>query len=222
MGLPNTLLTPHFMDGFLLFLCMQKLALAAVLFLFSCTQEPEESVDLHTEVYRADTQVGASDTVYHILADTVYSTPDSGEVINTGATSPQQLVSFAQTLQNIPYKYGSVDPNVGFDCSGFVTYVFSHFGIKVPRSSVDFDNPALRSISLDKAKAGDLILFTGTDSLKRIVGHMGIIISKAHEPLAFIHSTSGKADGVTETPLNPYYQGRFMRVIRVFPQNDLN
>jgi cell wall-associated NlpC family hydrolase len=130
------------------------------------------------------------------------------------------LVAFAQTLTNIPYKYGSIDPAQGFDCSGFVTYVFNHFGIQVPRSSVDFDDPAAHTVPLNEARPGDLILFTGTDSTKKVVGHMGIIISNPNEGLRFIHSTSGKADGVTETPLNPYYQGRFMRAIRVFNQND--
>jgi cell wall-associated NlpC family hydrolase len=37
------------------------------------------------------------------------------------------------------YKYGSTDPAVGFDCSGFITHVFNHFDIKVPRSSRDFE-----------------------------------------------------------------------------------
>jgi cell wall-associated NlpC family hydrolase len=55
--------------------------------------------------------------------------------INTGKTTPVELVTFARTLTGTPYKYGSTDPAQGFDCSGFVTYVFNHFGIVVPRSS---------------------------------------------------------------------------------------
>jgi hypothetical protein len=42
------------------------------------------------------------------------------------------------------------------------------------------------------------------------------IITYAGDSIVFIHSTSGKAAGVTETTLNPYYMGRFMKVIRVF------
>jgi cell wall-associated NlpC family hydrolase len=67
---------------------------------------------------------------------------------------------------------------------------------------------------------GDLILFTGTDSSDRRVGHMGIIVSNENDSLRFIHSSSGKANGVTITPLNEYYKGRFMKVIRVFRQNE--
>lgn len=137
--------------------------------------------------------------------------------INTGNTTPAQLVAYAKTLKGVPYKYGSLKPEDGFDCSGFTTYVFNHFGIAVPRSSVDFTYVNYE-IPLKDAKPGDLILFTGTDSTKRIVGHMGILVLAGHEPV-FIHSTSGKAYGVTETPLNTYYQGRYMKTLRVFKQN---
>ena len=72
---------------------------------------------------------------------------------------------------------------------------------------------------------GDLVedsaqAFTGTDSAIRTVGHMGIVTTPPTDTLHFIHSTSGKADGVTITALNEYYQGRFVKVIRIFPQND--
>lgn len=97
--------------------------------------------------------------------------------------------------------------------------MFNHFGITVPRRSVDFKDVD-HEIKLTQAKTGDLILFTGTDSLDRTVGHMGIIIAAPGLPLQFIHSTSGKAYGVTTTPLNTYYMGRYMKTIRIFPQND--
>ena len=136
--------------------------------------------------------------------------------IETGETTPEELLSFAKSLVGIPYLYASADPANGFDCSGFITYVFNHFNIAVPRSSVDFTDIE-KEIPLAEALPGDLILFTGTDSLIRIVGHMGIVASLDNNQLSFIHSTSGKANGVTITPLNNYYMGRFVKVIRVFP-----
>lgn len=142
------------------------------------------------------------------------------QFINTHRTKAEQLVDFAETLKGITYKYGSVDPQSGFDCSGFISYVFNHFGISVPRSSKDFTSVE-REISLKQAKRGDIILFTGTDSTKRVVGHMGIITSPEGQSHEFIHSTSGKSYGVTITPLNKYYQGRFVKVIRIFRDNDL-
>jgi cell wall-associated NlpC family hydrolase len=139
--------------------------------------------------------------------------------INTGNTTPAELLAYANTLIGTPYKYGSIDPQVGFDCSGFITHVFNHFNIGVPRSSIDFTHVE-REIPLQEAKPGDLILFTGTDSTLREVGHMGIIFSNENSQYSFIHSTSGKQYGVTITPLNAYYMGRFLKVIRVFKQND--
>jgi cell wall-associated NlpC family hydrolase len=136
--------------------------------------------------------------------------------ISTGKTKPAELINFAESLIGTPYQYGSSNPQQGLDCSGFVTCVFTHFGITVPRSSVDFAN-VQREIDIKDARPGDLILFTGTDSTIRTVGHMGIIVSNINNDVTFIHSTSGKAYGVTETLLKPHYLGRYMKTIRIFP-----
>ena len=125
----------------------------------------------------------------------------------------RQLIDFAQTLLGIPYKYASSDPFEGFDCSGFITYVFNNFDIKVPRSSVDFTNTG-KEVDIRTAKEGDLILFTGTVDTIRIVGHMGIVTENV-DTLKFIHSTSGKANGVTVSILTDHYKQRFVKVIRV-------
>ena len=81
--------------------------------------------------------------------------------------------------------------------------IFTNVGVEIPR---------------DLASPGDLILFTGTDSTVKLVGHMGIVESNEHGNLLFLHSTSGKAYGVVISPLQGYYEGRFVKVIRVFPQ----
>ena len=135
--------------------------------------------------------------------------------IATGNVHPEAVVAFAESLMGTPYKYASTDPAAGFDCSGFITYVFNHFGIQVPRSSIDFTNVGTE-VSPKYAKRGDIILFTGTDSTERFVGHMGIVISNQNGDLQFIHSSSGKAYGVTVSPLEGYYRGRFVKVIRVW------
>ncbi len=134
--------------------------------------------------------------------------------INNSIT-PQQLVSYAKTLMGTPYKYASTDPSIGFDCSGFITYVFNHFGINVPRSSVDFTNVG-QEVNNENVREGDLILFTGTEDSIRIVGHMGIV-TENKDTLRFIHSSSGRANGVTISTLNGYYQKRFVKSIRLFP-----
>jgi len=134
--------------------------------------------------------------------------------INQSPELPDSIVAYAKTLMGTPYVYASVDPKVGFDCSGFITHVFNHFNLIVPRSSVDFTNYGLE-IPKEETKPGDLILFTGTDSTIRVVGHMGIIVENNNETILFIHSSSGHANGVVITTLNGYYKGRFVKTIRV-------
>ena len=124
-----------------------------------------------------------------------------------------ELVRFAKTLIGTPYKYASIDPAIGFDCSGFITYVFTHFHVNVPRSSVDFTNIGTQ-INLTATKEGDLILFTGTNESIRTVGHMGIVTENS-DTLRFIHSTSGRAYGVTISKLTEQYKKRFVKVIRI-------
>jgi cell wall-associated NlpC family hydrolase len=163
--------------------------------------------------------VELNDTVINLPPVPLISTNYS-PYINTGTTTPEELIDYATTLIGIPYKYASVDPAIGFDCSGFITHIFNHFNIAVPRSSIDFTN-AEREIKLSEAKLGDIVLFTGTDSTTREVGHMGIITSTKDGDYYFIHSTSGKANGVTISSLNNYYAFRFVKAIRIFPQNDI-
>ena len=142
----------------------------------------------------------------------------ASQTIDAKNVHPSDVVAFAKTLIGTPYVYASTNPQMGFDCSGFITYVFNHFGISVPRSSVDFTDVG-KTVPVEKAKPGDLILFTGTNPMERQVGHMGIVTENT-DSLRFIHSSSGKAMGVTITPLNEYYKSRFVRVTRIFPQND--
>ena len=126
------------------------------------------------------------------------------------------FVEYAKTLIGTPYLYGSANPNNGLDCSGFVNCVSNHFGIKVPRSSVEFTNIGT-TIATNNAKPGDLILFTGTDPGKHIVGHIGIITDNLNGQVQFIHSSSGKEKGVIITELSNYYKSRLVKVIRIFP-----
>lgn len=163
-----------------------------------------------------DTLVRPSDPKVQITTFTpaVEDTLPTVEVV-TKHLRPDSLVHFAETLMGVPYKYASKNPEIGFDCSGFVTFVFNHFGIDVPRSTRGFEHTGTE-IPYDKTKRGDLILFTGTDSTERVIGHMGIIVSNNNGELKFIHSSSGKANGVTITDLNKYYKGRFVKTIRVF------
>lgn len=125
----------------------------------------------------------------------------------------EDFVAFAKTLLGTPYKWGSAVPANGLDCSGFITYVFGHFDVKTPRTSVDFTNEGT-TIDVSKSKPGDIILFTGSDNSTGIVGHMGIITQGGSVP-QFIHSASGKNIGVILNSLTGYYKTHFVKVIRI-------
>ncbi|MBK6523829.1 MAG: C40 family peptidase [Sphingobacteriaceae bacterium] len=113
------------------------------------------------------------------------------------------------------YCYAVADPEKGFDCSGFVYFVFHSFKIEVPRSSKLYKNYG-QKIPLDSARAGDVIVFTGTNA-KNVVRAMGIIISCENGIPTFIHSSSGKKKGVIISDFNesPYYKKRFIKIVRV-------
>lgn len=136
--------------------------------------------------------------------------------IDVKQTDPNSLVEFAKTLVGIPYKYGSINKAEGFDCSGFVYYVFDHFKIRVPRTSSGFTN-AGKEVTVGESRPGDLILFTGTDVKSGVVGHMGIITKNEKKDFRFIHAASGKNGGVMVSGLNSYFIPRFIKVVRVFP-----
>lgn len=147
-------------------------------------------------------------TLFAEFADT------TDRILKKDSGMRQKIVAFAKTLQGVPYKYCSMDPDGGFDCSGFVNYVFNHFSIHVPRSSVEFTDIG-QPIPLDQARPGDLILFTGTNSGIRTVGHIGIITTNDNGDVSFIQATSGAAYSVVVSPLDPYYMTRFVKVIRL-------
>lgn len=197
--------------------CFYRVPFLLGLFITSCKEKKEvtfdEPVSIANEIDSSNT-IDSNITVVDFPDPTIYK---EGQEIKTGSAIPDSLVAFGKSLVGTPYLYASSDPAKGFDCSGFITYVFNHFGIAVPRSSVDFTDRGTE-IPTNFASPGDLILFTGTDSTMRIVGHMGIVESNERGNLLFLHSTSGKAYGVVISPLKGYYEARFVKVIRVFPQ----
>ena len=135
--------------------------------------------------------------------------------INTKNISANELVVFAEALVGVPYKYASADIEKGFDCSGFISYVFNHYNIAVPRSSVDFTN-AGKEVDIKDSRRGDIILFTGSNPGSGIVGHMGIVTQNKNNKIQFIHSASGNGKGVVISGMSEYFITRFVKIIRVF------
>jgi lipoprotein Spr len=133
---------------------------------------------------------------------------------NNSTTNSTSLIDFAKSMLGIPYRYATSNPKVGFDCSGFVSYVFSNFGFKVPRSSREFSTTG-KETSLENAKVGDVLIFTGSNSRVRRIGHVGIIYSIDEDGIKFIHASSGKAHGVTITNFDGHYKARFMKIVSI-------
>lgn len=125
-----------------------------------------------------------------------------------------EFVKYAKKFLGTPYKYGSSDPSKGLDCSGFIYHVFNNFNIKAPRVTRDFTNEGV-TVDVNKARVGDIILFTGSNHSSGIVGHMGII-TQVKPSIQFVHSASGKNIGVIINSLNGYYKTHFVKVISVF------
>lgn len=133
--------------------------------------------------------------------------------INTKKINASDIVAFAKLQLGVPYLYGGTDKKKGFDCSGFINYVFQHFGISVPRISYQFTNAGV-NLPFEYCKPGDLILFTGSNPKSGIVGHMGIITENNKGDVRFIHASTSR--GVIISGMNSYFIPRYVKVNRVF------
>ncbi|GEM_PF-1256809 len=77
------------------------------------------------------------------------------------------VVEYAKNFLGVPYVYGGSTPS-GFDCSGFIKYVFAHFGVNLPRTSYAQMNVGT-AVTREQLQPGDLVVF-------RSGGHVGIYV----------------------------------------------
>ena len=77
------------------------------------------------------------------------------------STKRDRITSFAQTFLKTPYIWGGASPK-GFDCTGYLYFIYKHFGIKVSRASSGYENVG-KTLELASVKPADILLFTGTD-----------------------------------------------------------
>ena len=102
--------------------------------------------------------------------------PARGEKV----TPPKKMVvAVAKAALGTPYVPGGTDLN-GFDCSGFVRWTYSHFGIKLPRSASEQARMGY-SVRRDNLQAGDIVTFRDS---RRGWNHVGIYVGDGK----FIHS----------------------------------
>lgn len=108
-----------------------------------------------------------------------------------------QVTSTAKKVMGVKYLYGGTTTK-GFDCSGFVGYVYKKVGVKLPRTSGAMYKTG-KSVSKKNLKTGDLVFFKTSG---KGVSHTGIYIGNGK----FAHSSSSK--GVSVAKINdPYYWG---------------
>ncbi|HSN40919.1 MAG TPA: C40 family peptidase [Burkholderiales bacterium] len=106
------------------------------------------------------------------------------------------------------YKYGGDSPETGFDCSGFVHYVFNQAaGLVLPRNAHDISRVG-EKITRDELEPGDLVFF---NTLRRPFSHVGIYLG-GHR---FIHAPSrgGQVEIVNMT--SRYWQKRYNGARRI-------
>jgi cell wall-associated NlpC family hydrolase len=111
------------------------------------------------------------------------------------------VVGIAMRYLGVPYRWGGASPS-GFDCSGFVMYVFAQMGISLPHSTYALWNVGV-SVSRDQLQPGDLVFFSG-------LGHMGIYIGGNQ----FIHAPH-TGDVVKISTLTGYYASAYYGARRV-------
>ncbi|MBC6609661.1 C40 family peptidase [Hymenobacter sp. BT507] len=128
----------------------------------------------------------------------------------------EAIIDFARQQLGTRYCYAGTTPAGGFDCSGFVYYVFKQFDISVPHSTAQLISTG-RPVERSHARPGDIVVFTGTAATSTTPGHAGIVLSEPGEPLRFIHSSSARREsGVKISQVEGSdYERRFMQVRRV-------
>lgn len=120
------------------------------------------------------------------------------------------IVNYGMEYLGTPYVTGGSSKN-GFDCSGFVYYVFKHFKIEVPRSSPQYVNFG-KEIPINSIKKGDILVFLSPTS--NVIGHLGIVTNPKGMESDFIHATSGRDMKVVITSLKVEgYKRRFVKAV---------
>lgn len=135
-------------------------------------------------------------------------TKKENQTATSKGTVGSEVVEYAKQFLGYRYVSGGSVPATGFDCSGFTSYIYKHFGISLSRSSKGQINNGV-AVARKNLKLGDLVIFN--NSRNTMIGHVGIYIGGNK----FIHAANSK-EGVTITSLSSsYYNTRFVGARRV-------
>ncbi|RKX75303.1 MAG: peptidase P60 [Spirochaetes bacterium] len=131
----------------------------------------------------------------------------------TAAETVSLILSKADSLTGTPYRTGGIAPG-GFDCSGFVSYLYRPTLPDIPRVSRDMAGTG-EPVDFGEWRPGDLLFYaTGSDPSR--INHVAIWYGNG----VIIHSISdGPETGVVETPSKArYWQERYISSRRVLPE----
>ena len=97
------------------------------------------------------------------LANTQNTNADTSNTQTTDVTASaagSSVVSYAKQFIGVSYAYGGSSPSTGFDCSGFTSYVYKHFGVSLPRTSGGQSGVGT-AVSRANLIPGDLVIYSG-------------------------------------------------------------
>jgi cell wall-associated NlpC family hydrolase len=117
------------------------------------------------------------------------------------------MIGTALSYRGTRYVYGGTTSRGGFDCSGFTRYIFSKYGISLPRTSVEQSRIGV-PVSRGQLKPGDLLFFS---TIRAGVSHVGIYAGNG----MMVHAANPRRGVTTDSINSPYYAKRFVGARRV-------
>ena len=114
-----------------------------------------------------------------------------------GSAGGHPVIEAASAYLGVPYRWGGTDPSTGLDCSGFVQRAFADVGVGLPRVSADQARAGEAVPSLDQARPGDLVYWSGQG---RRANHIGIYLGDGKMMHAPRTGDVVKVDDVREAP----------------------
>lgn len=126
-----------------------------------------------------------------------------------------QMVDYAARFLGTRYILGASGPKA-FDCSGFTSYVYKNFGIKLNRSSRDQYTQG-EKVNMADLQPGDLLFFSSRSSGRGRVGHVAMVASvdRENNTCVFIHASTKKGVTYQKFPDGNYYSRNFIGARRI-------